>query len=69
VSVPNIFLEGRYVRSVISLKHLQRLEDWIGRWLKVWDGVGRREGHLLDLGEIVCGVLIQNKLADWTEGE
>jgi len=54
---------------VISLKHLQRLEDWIGRWLKVWDGVGRREGHLLDLGEIVCGVLVQNELADWMEGE
>jgi hypothetical protein len=42
------------------------LEDLISRWLKIWEG---REGHLLDLGEIVLGVLVQNEPADWTEGE
>jgi hypothetical protein len=41
------------VRVSVWVREETRLEDWIDRWLKVWDGGGRRKGHLLNPCKIV----------------
>lgn len=43
------------------------LEDGVGGGLDAGDEVGGREGHLLDLGEVVLGVLVQGELAEGAE--
>lgn len=41
-----------------------RLKDWIGRWLNTWYQVRGVVSNLLDLGEVVDGVLIQSKFTN-----
>jgi len=43
------------------------LQDGIGGGLDVRDEMGRREGGLFDLGEVVLGILVENKLSDGSE--
>ena len=45
------------------------LQDRVSRWLDTRDKVGGRESSLLDLSEVVLGVLIENDLPELAEGE
>lgn len=40
------------------------LQDWVGRGLDARNHVRRREGGLLNLGEVVLGVLVESELAE-----
>ena len=45
------------------------LQDRICRWLDTGNKMRGRESSLLDLGEVVLGVLIENDLSKFAEGE
>jgi hypothetical protein len=53
----------------IRVREETRLEDGIRRRLDEWDKVGGREGSLLNLGEVILRVLIQDELSNRTKGE
>ena len=48
----------------ICIREEPGLEHWIGRGLNAWDKVGRAESNLLNFGEVVDGVLVENELTN-----
>lgn len=48
----------------VWVREQSRLQDWVSRWLLVWNRVGWGESSLLNLSKVVLWVLVQGQLTE-----
>jgi len=64
-----LVVDSETVTVCVWVREETGLENWVSRGLDVGDEVRGREGRLLDLGEVVLGVLVEDEFADGSERE
>ena len=64
-----LIVDANTVTVGVCVREQTRLEDWVRRGLDARDQVRWAESDLLDLGEVVDGVLIESELTDLAERE
>lgn len=64
-----LVVDSETVTVGVRVREETGLEDGVGGWLDTGDEMGGGESDLLDLGEVVLRVLVQDELADGAEGE
>lgn len=64
-----LVVDTKTMTMCVRVREETRLENWVGRRLDIRNSMRGRESRLLNLGEVVLNINIQNELADRAEGE
>ena len=64
-----LVIHAETVAVSVRVREQTGLQDWIRRRLDTRNKVRRREGRLLDLCEVILGVLVEDKLSELAERE